>query len=71
MYRDSSPNTVMDKETPVGIDPPSVYVPIPDPLLADGPNPDPPLVNDLPLVAKGVCHRRGMTPRNVSPPSET
>ena len=49
----------MDKETPVEIDPPSVCVPIPDP--------DPPLVDDPPLVAKGVCHRRGTTPRNVSP----
>ena len=57
----------MDKETPVEIDPPSVYIPILDPSLADGPNPDPPLVNDPPLVAKGACHRRGTTPRNVSP----
>ena len=66
MYRDSSPNTVMDKETPVGIDPPSVYVPTPVPSLADGPNLDPPLVDDSPLVTKGVCHRRGTTPRNLS-----
>ena len=48
----------MDKETPVEIDPPSVYVPIPDPSLADGPTPDPPLVNDPPLTAKGACHMR-------------
>ena len=57
----------MDKETPVEIDPPSVYAPIPDPSLVDGHTPDPPLVNNLPLVAKGACHRRGTTPRNVSP----
>ena len=57
----------MDKETPVEIDPPSVDVPIPKPSLANGPTPDPPLVNDPPLVAKGACHRCGTTPRNVSP----
>ena len=46
---------------------PLVDFPIPDLSLANGPVPDPPLVNDPPLNIKYACHRREMTPRNVFP----
>ena len=61
----------MDKETPEEINPPLVDIPIADSSLVDGPTSDPPLVNDPPLFAKGACHKREMTSRNVSPQKQS